>query len=81
MDDHIDVLCEIIKRTDDAEISRNDDLQQTLEPRPPLNELPGFRLGSGGHHDGDPAFEQEIDDVGTEEPRPSRDENAAASFD
>ena len=81
MNDHIDVFREVIECSNGTKIAGNDHLQQrVLEPRSPLCEILGLGLGSRGHYDRDPAFEQEVDDMGTQETCPSGNENAAGVF-
>jgi hypothetical protein len=63
MNDHIDVLREIIERPDGIKVTGNDHLQQILGSQPPLLEILGLGLRSRSYHDPDPALEQEIDDV------------------
>ena len=65
MDDRINVFREVVERSNGREIPRDDHLEQVLEPRSPLQEILGLGFGSRGYDDHDPAFEQEIDDVGT----------------
>ena len=77
MDHHIDVLYDVIESSRRGEIACDDHLQQIFEFRPFLHESRGLRLGSRGHYDHDPAFKQEINDMGTQVARPSRNENTA----
>ena len=65
MDNHVDVLREVIERSDGTEIACDDHLQQILESRPSLQEILSLGFGSRSYHYRDPAFEQEIDDVST----------------